>query len=789
LLNEVSMKERRWPVLWLVIGIVFGAATLLIPNWANAQTGVETKINLIQADDTPNQFGVTLRVFFTLIDKGSLQPLSSAEVKTAKYVLTDDNQTVDAKVEKATGPIFIVLVIDVNGQMLNRLKDIQAGATSLVNAAPPESQFAVVTFSDKVSTIQDFTNDRNKVNQAIAGIKAGGMICLYDGVFQGVQLVANVPKAARRAVVVFSGNKDLTFGNKQCSKHNPPEIVNLANTRDSRAPIYTLGYQGQQGQQSVDPALSSLSLQTGGTASVGRSPQSLFNDTTTSLNSQFVAEALVRPKEGDRQFSLQLTLASGATPDLASSRFTSPKDYSVAPTITPTITATPLPPEVRVTSVQQDPQTKEFIIEIAAVSENVIKEYRIDLISPTGTTQSSITKPSPIANPIRMQPGKMDDGDYGIRVSAVGLSGQVVAQSPDYRIAVVSTPTITPTATGTPPPISARILSIGYQDEATKLKIIVKLAVQSPDQIARFQAVLANKDTSVTQKEYPNVPVSSDVVLDLQGVPPGNYTVTINSFGANGQLLDTSTAPFGHTIELPTPTPTFTPIPEDLPSQIGIALRDPQKAPIVIGVIAVIVIGLLGLLAVIFLRKPKKAATGTGFLREMTGAVDVSELSSYAKNRTPAGGIKTPGAPPQAAAAKPAADYDKTAAVPYVSMPDSSVAVERSRDNTNVGKVIPLTHVPFRLGRRDSDLNFENDPGVSREHAHITYDNNVFYITDKGSTNHTFIDEVEVPAGVPKPLYSGATIRLGTSTVLKFRAAEQGGFDMDKTSPEPFKLS
>jgi len=137
--------------------------------------------------------------------------------------------------------------------------------------------------------------------------------------------------------------------------------------------------------------------------------------------------------------------------------------------------------------------------------------------------------------------------------------------------------------------------------------------------------------------------------------------------------------------------------------------------------------------------------------------------------------------------AKQARDYDKTQAVSYTDMPDSTLAVEKSRNTPSVGKVIPLTHVPFTMGRRERDLNFENDPGVSREHAQITYENNVFYITDNGSTNHTFVDDVEVPAGVAKPLYSGATIRLGTSTVMKFRTVEAGGYDMDKTSPEPFK--
>src|SRR5262249_1937943 len=114
----------------------------------------------------------------------------------------------------------------------------------------------------------------------------------------------------------------------------------------------------------------------------------------------------------------------------------------------------------------------------------------------------------------------------------------------------------------------------------------------------------------------------------------------------------------------------------------------------------------------------------------------------------------------------------------------STMTVERSRDNANVGKSIPLTHVPFTLGRRERDLTFENDPGVSREHAQITYENNTFFITDNGSTNHPFVHENDIGEHSPRALYNGASIRLGTSTVLTFRIDEGSGYDSDKTMPD-----
>src|SRR5439155_11606213 len=141
----------------------------------------------------------------------------------------------------------------------------------------------------------------------------------------------------------------------------------------------------------------------------------------------------------------------------------------------------------------------------------------------------------------------------------------------------------------------------------------------------------ANAETGVTEKEFANIKVAPEVVLDLAGVPAGDYNITVYAFGASGQQLDQSTQKFKHTYEAPTPTPTPTPKPDDFVSQLGAAIKDPSKAPVVIIAVIAVVGGLIALMAVLALRKPKKAATGTGFLREMTGAVDVSELAGHAK--------------------------------------------------------------------------------------------------------------------------------------------------------------
>jgi pSer/pThr/pTyr-binding forkhead associated (FHA) protein len=113
-------------------------------------------------------------------------------------------------------------------------------------------------------------------------------------------------------------------------------------------------------------------------------------------------------------------------------------------------------------------------------------------------------------------------------------------------------------------------------------------------------------------------------------------------------------------------------------------------------------------------------------------------------------------------------------------MPTASLVVEATRHAPLQGRTLTIAHTPFSLGRRGRDLNFDNDDNVSRDHAEITYVNDVFCITDRNSTHGTYVDERRIPANTPTPLRNGSRIRLGTTTVLRFSQST----DPELTNPE-----
>jgi pSer/pThr/pTyr-binding forkhead associated (FHA) protein len=88
---------------------------------------------------------------------------------------------------------------------------------------------------------------------------------------------------------------------------------------------------------------------------------------------------------------------------------------------------------------------------------------------------------------------------------------------------------------------------------------------------------------------------------------------------------------------------------------------------------------------------------------------------------------------------------------------------------TRMPPIIDLTAVEHRIGRSpaQADIVFENDITVSRLHASIILENEVYRIYDEGSTSGTWINEQAV-TNKGHTLKDGDEIRLGAA-VLRYR--------------------
>lgn len=131
-------------------------------------------------------------------------------------------------------PFSLVLMIDTSGSTRFRLEDIQDAAITFVNQLRADDQVMVVSFDDDVRVLSEFTNDRNRLRDAIRRTKTGNGTRLYDAVDMVMnQKLSRV--SGRKAVVLFTDGVDTT------SRHGSYDS-NIRDAEELDALVYPLQY-------------------------------------------------------------------------------------------------------------------------------------------------------------------------------------------------------------------------------------------------------------------------------------------------------------------------------------------------------------------------------------------------------------------------------------------------------------------------------------------------------------------------------------------------------------------
>ncbi len=97
------------------------------------------------------------------------------------------------------------------------------------------------------------------------------------------------------------------------------------------------------------------------------------------------------------------------------------------------------------------------------------------------------------------------------------------------------------------------------------------------------------------------------------------------------------------------------------------------------------------------------------------------------------------------------------------------------------GQVVALSERPIVMGRLQSVDVAIADPGVSREHARLSPDGDSYRLEDLGSSNGTFVNDVQV-RGLQR-LADGDRVRLGPAVVLRLELAPRPAADATMVQP------
>ncbi|MBV9308211.1 MAG: VWA domain-containing protein [Acidobacteriaceae bacterium] len=187
--------------------------------------------------------------FVTDLNKGDFQV---AENKKPQEILEFTSET--------DLPLRLAILIDTSNSIRDRFHFQQEAATNFVNSVVRKQDKAiVVSFDTAAELVADLTDDTNKLENAIRGLRPGGGTALYDAIYFACKdkLMQDQPMYKfRRAMVILSDGDD---NESRMSRDQALEMAQRADTV-----IYTISTNISHIETEGDKVMRYFAEQTGG---------------------------------------------------------------------------------------------------------------------------------------------------------------------------------------------------------------------------------------------------------------------------------------------------------------------------------------------------------------------------------------------------------------------------------------------------------------------------------------------------------------------------------------------
>ncbi len=167
-----------------------------------------------QARDQTAPAGVTytvdsqlVQVYLTVTEGSRLV----TGLTSADFTLLEDGFTRDiSRVDAATVPLQVSLLLDTSESMRDALQDTQEAAAYFVQSLQPADRITLIPFNSRIEMISQIADDSTPITEAIRNTVATGGTELYEALLAGMKVLAD--KEGRRALVVFSDGEDTALG-------------------------------------------------------------------------------------------------------------------------------------------------------------------------------------------------------------------------------------------------------------------------------------------------------------------------------------------------------------------------------------------------------------------------------------------------------------------------------------------------------------------------------------------------------------------------------------------------
>jgi len=183
--------------------------------------------------------------------------------KSAFTVFENNQQQTITSFRHEDIPVAMGIVIDNSGSMREKRDKVNKAALNLVRSSNPQDQVFVVNFNDEYYLDQPFTNDINKLREALEKVEARGGTALYDAIVASADYMKKNAKLQKKVLFV------VTDGEDNASRESLEEAVRRLQEENGPT-VYAIGLLGEEKARRARRALETIAQRSGGIAYLPR---------------------------------------------------------------------------------------------------------------------------------------------------------------------------------------------------------------------------------------------------------------------------------------------------------------------------------------------------------------------------------------------------------------------------------------------------------------------------------------------------------------------------------------
>jgi Ca-activated chloride channel homolog len=129
-------------------------------------------------------------------------------------------------------PVSLGIIMDVSGSMKDKMDRVREAVTQFCDAANPQDEFFMITFSDVPRLVADFTTRPEELEKQLLSGVVKGRTALLDAIYMGITKM-QVAKYSRKALLIISDGGD------NHSRYAESEVKSLIKEAD--VTLYAVG--------------------------------------------------------------------------------------------------------------------------------------------------------------------------------------------------------------------------------------------------------------------------------------------------------------------------------------------------------------------------------------------------------------------------------------------------------------------------------------------------------------------------------------------------------------------